>query len=122
MMSSTRYFESIMNIFNKTLAVAVILSITSLTSNAENAKIKTPEKLTSAMGYPYKLLINRSDSVKITYSENNNKINCKVVVRWHEQEMHAKPKQVSKEKFNEKPLASCLDRNKAKEILAQTFR
>jgi len=111
-----------MNILNTTLAIIALSSMISITAKAEDAKLTSYEKLTSTMGYPYKLLIDRSDSVKIIYSESSDMINCKVTVRWSEQEIHAQPKQVSKEKFDEKPLASCLDRTKAKAILARTFQ
>ncbi len=110
-----------MNIFNlRTLAIAFTLLI-SLTVNAESLKSRQYEQLTTAIGYPYKLLINRTDTVKIIYSENNENINCKVIVSWNAQEVQTSSTKITKEKFNDKPLASCLPRKKAKEILSRTF-
>lgn len=110
-----------MNIFNSSSIVIVLASIISISANAENSKTTNYEKLTSAMGYPYKLLIKRSDSIKIIYSESSDNINCKVIINWNEQEVQTLSKQVTKEKFNDKPLASCLARKEAKVILARTF-
>lgn len=105
--------------FNNKLAIIALISTTSIGVGTTYA---AEEKLTSAMGYPYKLLIARSDSVKIIYSEDIDNINCKVKVGWKEQEEQSQYKQVSKKKFIEKPLASCLSRQKAKAILAMTFQ
>ena len=103
----------------KTLLLSAVLLTTSLSALTVQAAEK---KLTSAMGYPYKLLINRVSEIKIIYSEDAKNINCKVVVNWHEQEIKSQSIRVSRESFNEKPLASCLPRNKAKSMLAATFQ
>jgi hypothetical protein len=73
------------------------------------------------MGYPYKLLINRTDIIKIIYSESDDNISCKVIISWNEQELQTSLTHITKEQFNKKPLASCLPRKEAKVILARTF-
>lgn len=108
-----------MNIINKnTLISLALLTFTLLSSIAQAEQ----EKLNSTMGYPYKLLINRANTVKIIYSESDNSINCKVVVNWAEQEIQSQSQHVSRKAFSDKPLASCLPREKAKSMLAATFQ
>ena len=69
LLSPTNYTENVMNIFNLRTLVIVFTLLISLTVNAESSKSRHYEQLTTAMGYPYKLLINRTDTVKIIYSE-----------------------------------------------------
>ncbi|GLX77118.1 hypothetical protein tinsulaeT_04580 [Thalassotalea insulae] len=102
----------------KILNTAIILALTLLYSNLSQA---TEEKIYSAMGYPYQLLLTRTESVKIIYSENNDNIACKVEVSWADKYVLTEPTQVSHKNFNEKPLANCLPRKTAKSILSQTF-
>lgn len=104
----------------KALIIITVLC-TPVITNAESSKAPHYEQLASTLGYPYKLLINRTDTVKIIYSESNENINCKVIISWNEQEMQTSSTQTTKEKFNDKPLASCLARKDAKLILARTF-
>jgi hypothetical protein len=108
-----------MNVFTKTLIFLLTLLAASLSVMTVQA---AEEKLNSAMGYPYKLLINRASEVKIIYSHAAENINCKVVVNWHDQEIKSQSILVSRASFNEKPLASCLPRNNAKSMLAATFQ
>jgi hypothetical protein len=103
----------------KNFVLSIALLVTSLSTVTVQA---AEEKLNSAMGYPYKLLINRTNEVKIIYSERAKNINCKVVVNWGGQELKSQSIIVSKENFNEKPLASCLPRSKAKSMLKATFQ
>lgn len=113
--------ENSMNTFNlRTLIIAFTLMISS-TVNAEKSKVTPYEQLTSAMGYPYKLLINRTDIIKIIYSESDDNISCKVIISWNEQELQTSLTHITKEQFNKKPLANCLPRKEAKVILARTF-
>jgi len=104
----------------KTLIIVSTLS-TPVTTNAKSSKTPHYEQLASTMGYPYKLLINRTDTVKIIYSESNENIYCKVIISWNGQEVQTSSAQTTKEKFNDKPLANCLTRKDAKLILARTF-
>lgn len=110
-----------MNTINLKTLITIITLITSLTTNAESSKKNHYEQLASTMGYPYKLLINRTEIVKIIYSESNDNINCKVIINWNDQVVQTPSTQITKEKFNDKPLASCLAREDAKVILARTF-
>jgi len=106
----------------KSLTTAILsialLAYTTLTSTVQAAE----GKLTSAMGYPYKLLINRANSIKIIYSENSNNIDCKVVFNWNDQKLVSQSMLVSRENFKDEPLASCLTREKAKSMLKVTFQ
>ncbi len=111
-----------MKLFYKTLLVVGILLLTANAKSTENTTNLRETKLTSAMGYPYKLLITRTDSIKIIYSEDEKGIKCKVKVLWQAQAVQSQLQQVSKKKFSEKPLASCLPRQRAKAILAMTFQ
>jgi hypothetical protein len=111
-----------MKLFFNTLLILSLLLLTASAKSNENTESLTETKLTSAMGYPYKLLITRTESIKIIYSEDEHGVKCKVKVLWQAQAVQSQPQQVSKKKFSEKPLASCLPRQKAKAILAMTFQ
>jgi hypothetical protein len=78
-------------------------------------------KLFSSEGYPYKLLINRTDSVKILFTESKEGIACRVEVAKSMKYQITELVNVTKEQFEQKPLASCLPRVQAKSILASTF-
>lgn len=96
----------------------ILLTVYLLSSN----QIQAAElQLYSAMGHPYKLLIARSDKVKIIYSEKDETINCRVEVNWQTDTFATTMVEVSKKKFTTKPLASCLPRHQAKTMLANTF-
>jgi len=79
-------------------------------------------ELFSQEGFPYKLLIARADSIKILFIEKAGSIECRTRVIDHQKEQTTEVVLVSKKQFNEKPLASCLSRDKAKELLADTFK
>ncbi|MFT5755848.1 MAG: hypothetical protein ACI9LM_000560 [Alteromonadaceae bacterium] len=79
------------------------------------------ETLYSSKSYPYNLLLSRTESVKIIYIKDKDKINCKVEVSWKNKMITTLQARVSKIAFNKGPLASCLPREKAKNILAKTF-
>ena len=79
------------------------------------------DKVYSNQGYPYKLLINRADEVKIFYRENATGIYCHVEVSRDKEKMLSTEVQVSAQQFSQKPLASCLPREQAKNLLAYSF-
>lgn len=109
-----------MKIIN-TLSIAIqvlLITVCLLSSNQLQAE---ELQLYSTMGHPYKLLITRSDKVKIIYSEKDEKINCRVEVNWQADTFSTSIVQVSKKRFTTKPLASCLPRQQAKIMLANTF-
>ncbi|MEW6991242.1 hypothetical protein AADZ91_11175 [Colwelliaceae bacterium 6441] len=96
----------------------LLLTSTLLMSNAIQA---SQEKLYTAKKYPYNLLISRTQSVKIIYTDEQENINCKVAVNWQNKTLTSVNKRVKKQDFIKEPLASCLARNNAKDILSKTF-
>ncbi|PAJ75504.1 hypothetical protein CJF42_05040 [Pseudoalteromonas sp. NBT06-2] len=81
----------------------------------------TNHKLFSEQGYPYDMLIKRTDKIKIIYSENEKVVNCRVELNWQGQKVTTQAIEVEQIKFNAKPFATCLPRAQAKVILATTF-
>lgn len=79
------------------------------------------DKIYSYEGYPYKQLISRSDLIKIIYTESNSEIDCSVQLDIDGEIQKIATQKVSKKHFAQKPLASCLPRKIAKQLLAQTF-
>ncbi|WP_416307021.1 hypothetical protein [Neptunicella sp. SCSIO 80796] len=77
--------------------------------------------LYSSKGYPYSRLIQKTDSVKIFYTENNAEIDCKIEVNWRGDKWLSPARKVTQAEFNQAPLASCLPRSLAKEVLAKTY-
>lgn len=96
-----------------TFYLIVLISITPVEANTN--------KLFTEQGYPYDLLIKRTNEVKIIYSENERYVNCRVELNWQDQKMTTQSIKVEQVKFNEKPFATCLPRAQAKTILAKTF-
>jgi len=78
-------------------------------------------KLFTEQGYPYNLLIKRTDEIKIIYSEKENMVNCRIELNWQGQKITTQNISVEQIKFNTKPFAACLPREQAKVILAKTF-
>lgn len=98
----------------KTLILLSLSSI-SLMASAELSMVFTEK------GYPYKNLVNRTESVKIFYTEKDHEVSCRVEVEVDGTNWKSAKQQVSKQAFSETPLASCLSRDRAKQILAATF-
>jgi len=98
-----------------TLAALGMAYMSTCTANNE-------AELFSKEGFPYKLLITRADSIKILFIEKEEGIECRTRVIDHQNEYVSEKVLVSKKQFNDKPLASCLSRDKAKELLADTFK
>jgi len=96
-----------------TFYLIILLSTNPVTANTN--------KLFTEQGYPYDLLIKRTDEVKIIYSENEKEVNCRVELNWQDQKITTQPIKIEKIKFNAKPFATCLPRQQAKTILAKTF-
>lgn len=100
-----------------TYLITIIILTLLLTSSAQASQ----DKIYTAKKYPYNLLLSRTDSVKIIYSDTKDQIKCKVAINWKNGMITSKQAVVSKVAFNKEPLASCLPREKAKHILAKTF-
>lgn len=79
------------------------------------------EQLFSNAGYPYDLLLIRTDSVEIIFIEKENGIQCRTKITNDEKQQLTSTVFVSKTKFNEEPLVSCLPRGHAKKALKRTF-
>jgi len=97
------------------LLLIVLLVLSAKYANASELK------LYSTMGYPYKLLLTRSEEIKIIYSEIADKVTCRVEILENGRRTITQNVEAKSKHFNEKPLASCLPRNEAKKLLAQTF-
>ncbi|WP_281558423.1 hypothetical protein [Thalassomonas sp. RHCl1] len=102
----------------KYLAVIAIFVTSALMGTIAQANA---DKVYSAQGYPYKLLINRADEVKIFYREHKTGISCHVEVSRNREKMTSVKVEVTAEQFEQLPLASCLPRKAAKTLLANTF-
>lgn len=71
--------------------------------------------------YPYKNLIERTDTVKVFYIKNDGNLSCRVEVLLGNMKWASAKKKISKEFFNHAPLSNCLSRETAEKILLQTF-
>jgi hypothetical protein len=67
------------------------------------------------------LLVNRIDTVKIIYTINKQEVKCSVALKDSKVNEQSAAVIVSKADFDEKPLASCLARDQAKQWLSKTF-
>ena len=102
------------------MKLAILLTITTLLTISSNSMAEY-KKVYSEQGYPYKLLINHSESVKIFYRETQQGVTCRVTVNWDNKMAKSDEQNVSQQQFIQAPLASCLPRKDAKAILAKTF-
>jgi len=105
---------------NTTLLISITLTLILLLTLNSSVQANQ-DKLYSAKLHPYNLLLSRTETVKIIYSENKEEIHCKVEVNWKNEQVTSEQVSVNKVAFNKEPLASCLSREKAKNILARTF-
>ncbi|MEP4891895.1 MAG: hypothetical protein ABJV04_17875 [Aliiglaciecola sp.] len=95
------------------------LILLSLTLNAKtNEQVETKY---SYKGYPYKMLIARSDSIKILFTEKQDRVNCAVQFEQGNIIHKTSYSDVKKLDFNNQPLVSCLPRHQAKAWLKDTF-
>jgi hypothetical protein len=101
----------------KHTTITLFLMILALNSTVQASQ----EKRYSAKKYPYDLLLTRTDSVKIIYNLEKKEISCKVEVNWKDKQITSMQARVTEMEFSKEPLASCLPREKAKNILAKTF-
>ena len=72
-------------------------------------------------GYPYEGLVHRSEEVRIFYTNMENQVSCRVEILQKGKVWKGEAQQASLKKFKEKPLRTCLDRDEAKQFLANTF-
>ena len=97
----------------KYLAILIIILI----STASQAQANSNIKLTTDEGYPYKNLINKAQRIELRYVENDHQVSCKVSVQTLHNQYMGKQQTVSTKTFKKQPLAACLTRVKAKQIL-----
>jgi hypothetical protein len=102
----------------KTLTLASVITLASTYSLAELNQVK---KVYTQNGYPYEALVDRSQEVKIFYTEQENNVRCRVEVIQDGQVWKGEAQIASAKKFSEKPLRACINRNDAKKLLAKTF-
>jgi hypothetical protein len=102
----------------KILTLASILLFTSIDSLAE---LNQAKEIYTQKGYPYEGLVDRSEQVTIFYIKGADNISCRVEVSQNGQIWQGEEIQTSLKKFTQKPLRSCMDRDEAKKLLANTF-
>lgn len=86
------------------------------------ASTNSQEMVFSQEGYPYSNLIQKSEQVRILYSDKNGGIECRIEVINGQASWILNKQWVSKKKFDEQPLRSCVDRNEIKEILVTLYQ
>jgi hypothetical protein len=101
--------------------ILTFASIILLTSTNSLAELKSIEKVYAQKGYPYEGLVNRSEQVTIFYIKGTDNISCRVEVSQNGQIWQGEERSISLKKFTQKPLRSCMDREDAKQLLANTF-
>jgi hypothetical protein len=74
-----------------------------------------------AKSYPYRNLIDRTDSVKIFYTTNDGEQSCRVEVALDKMKWISVKAVVKQDVFSEDKLSNCLSRGAAEQILFQTF-
>ena len=97
----------------KYLVILLILFTTSF--SYANQPVIT--QLDTDEGYPYKNLIKKVERVEIRYVENSHSVICKVNVQTLHNQYMGKEQTVSAKLFAKRPMAACLTREKAKQIL-----
>lgn len=86
-------------------------------SSASYANQPAVTQLDTDEGYPYKNLIQKVERVEIRYVENQHTVTCRVNVQTLHNQYNGKEYTVSAKLFAKRPMAACLTRNKAKQIL-----
>lgn len=102
----------------KLLALGSILLFSSANSLAELTQVET---VYTQKSYPYGGLVQRSDQVRIFYSQSDDNINCRVEVSNNGNIWRGSEHNTSEKEFSLAPLSACMDRVDAKRLLADTF-
>lgn len=106
---------------NLIIAISIAAGISATTLVPQDAAPLSLNKLYSDAGYPYNMLLERADSMKIIYTIKAQEVTCSVLLENGDAPQESPKVIVSKKHFNEEPLANCLLRVKAKQWLAATF-
>ncbi|GKW53262.1 hypothetical protein NCCP2140_23150 [Pseudoalteromonas sp. NCCP-2140] len=93
----------------------ILLLIVATSFSYANQPVIT--QLDTDEGYPYKNLIKKVERVEIRYVENSHSVTCKVNVQTLHNQYMGKEQKVSAKLFAKRPMAACLTREKAKQIL-----
>ncbi|MCZ4253785.1 hypothetical protein [Pseudoalteromonas shioyasakiensis] len=93
----------------------ILLLIFATSFSYANQPVTT--QLDTDEGYPYKNLIKKVERVEIRYVENSYSVTCKVNVQTLHNQYMGKEQTVSAKLFAKRPMAACLTREKAKQIL-----
>ena len=101
--------------------ILTLASIILFTSSNSLAELNLTEEVYAQKGYPYEGLVDRSEQVKIFYTQGTDKISCRVEVSQNGQIWLGEEHNTSLKKFNQKPLRVCMNREEAKKLLAKTF-
>lgn len=88
-----------------------------LLSGTSQGQPDTTINLTTDEGYPYKNLIKKAQRVELRYIESEHSVKCKVSVQTSHNQYVGKEQIVSPNTFKKQPMAACLTRAKAKQIL-----
>jgi hypothetical protein len=99
----------------KTFITATLLTAVSLSAHAlpfSNTQADDNEFL-------YEILVEHSDSLKISYIKDEKSIQCWIERTHKGNEQTSKPVNVTENKFNVKPLSACLSKKQARTWLTQ---
>jgi hypothetical protein len=100
--------------------LTLVLLTTLFFSNYSLANLELGNAISNIESYPYNLLVQRTDQVKIIY-KGDKEISCRVEIQKGEQRWSGDSQVVTVKEFEQSPLKQCLNRTFAKEILASTF-
>jgi|TARA_R110002167_G_scaffold134661_2_gene320663 hypothetical protein len=100
----------------------LILSVSAFTATA-TTNTRLTEKLYAEESYPYNLLVERADSIKINYIEDLDKkeVSCSTTVLIDADTATTTTLVSSYNAFKIRPLVSCLGHADAKRLLGRTF-
>ena len=101
-------------------SLMLILLTSLLISTNSLAKLNVQDEVNSVEVYPYNLLVQRTDQIKVIY-QGEQQITCRVEILKGELQWSGDTQVVKVDKFKQNPLRYCLDRDHAKQILASTF-
>lgn len=82
---------------------------------------KVTDAIYTEHGYPYNLLVDRAESINIIYTKKNDMVSCHTSIVIDSDTFSTEHLLITDNKFNTRPLASCLKRDEAKRLLKRTF-
>ena len=112
--------KNVISLANFTFKLIVILFTTLIFSSHSLANLNLEDRIDNVEGYPYNLLIQRTDQIKVIY-QGDKQITCRVEIHKGGLQWSGDTQVVKATKFKQSPLKYCLGRAHAKQILASTF-